>query len=157
VLPVEFERSFEKLAELLASVDHDAVVSFGLADDGALRLERTARNRNGASVADAAGVVAAGAIVPDAPETIASRLPLESIALRLASSDVPHRFSDDAGDYVCNNLFFRLLYEHTVDTKPRGLVHVPPLERWPARRLVDAAALVIGVVAEAVMDPSSAE
>ena len=145
VLPVEYGRSFDMLQPVLRSVEHSAVICFGLADGAELRLERTAQNRSSAEAPDNAGIKASGTIISGAPATLESRLPLDAVAAALSALDAPFRWSSDAGGYVCNDLFFRLL--HAEPDRSCGLIHVPPLERLGEEQLLAAAAKIVEVVA----------
>jgi pyroglutamyl-peptidase len=122
------------------------VTFFGLANGSDFRLERTALNQSSAETTDNAGIKASGPIIARAPESLASRLPLDAIAAALAELDVPFQWSSDAGGYVCNDLFFRVLH-HEPDTCACGLIHIPPLERFPSEKLIEAGAQVLQIVA----------
>jgi pyrrolidone-carboxylate peptidase len=102
-----------------------------------LQIERIARNLNGDSP-DVHGEVRSGTIDPDGPPTLAATL-FDGFAAS------PESFSDDAGCYLCNYLFYRALRR----LRPRGVrvgfVHVPPLAVMPLEaqqrdlaRLIDA-------------------
>ena len=146
VLPVEYGRSFEVLEPILRSVEHSAVICFGLADGTDLRLERMAHNRSSSEALDDAGTKATGPIIADAPASLASRLPLDAIAVALSELRVPFHWSSDAGGYVCNDLFFRLLHSEP-NSSACGLIHVPPLERFGMDELVAAGAKIVEVAA----------
>ena len=145
VLPVEYGTSFDVLEPVLRSVEHSALICFGLADGDEFRLERLAHNRSSSEAFDNAGVQASGTIVEGAPATLASRLPLDAIALALGTQGVPFYFSEDAGGFVCNDLFFRVLHAER-DLTLCGLIHVPPLERLAEEKLVAAGAAIVEAV-----------
>lgn len=140
VLPTEWET----LAALPALLDRhrpDAVLLTGVASRALrTRLERTARNRMGGRVPDAAGRsppsarrVAAGRMVTP----LAPRLPaLRAGVLREHGLVV---VSDDAGDYLCNAAYLETLALLAARIGPaRALfVHLPPLSRGRGRRLDD--------------------
>ena len=55
--------------------------------------------------------------------------------------------SDDAGGYLCNHVFYRVL-DQVDPAKVAGFIHVPPLEgAWYEARLVAAIRLVLEVLA----------
>ncbi len=107
-LPVIWDEAAVKLAALVAEHEPAVVVCFGVAGGtDAFRLERTARNEN-RNGPDNDGTRLRGADIDEAPATYPSGLPLEAIAEALRDADIPVRWSEDAGGYLCNQLFFRV-------------------------------------------------
>ncbi|MCA9560387.1 MAG: hypothetical protein KC583_17680 [Myxococcales bacterium] len=101
-----------------------------------MQVERVARNRC-APRADHLGCgPATDAVVPSGPPTLPTRLPWAD----LIDADVG--VSDDAGDYLCNLVFYRALHDLAL---PRvGFVHVPAAPDAAAvRRLVKAVAATL--------------
>lgn len=91
---------------------------------GEIRLERTARNKVG-PLPDVRGQARPpGEIEPGAPAEIAGTL----FNPHFAASGMS--FSDDAGDYLCNYIYYRALRRLPQSTRV-GFVHVPPLEAVP--------------------------
>jgi pyroglutamyl-peptidase len=135
-LPVRFDLWERELRPLLAAAKPDAVVSFGLsAKTTGITLESTARNRVGLERPDISGACATGACVADdGADVLPTRLPLRDISERLRAADIAIVRSDDAGDYLCNMLFYRLI-EHAAAGGPSvaGFVHVPYLDTQIAR------------------------
>ncbi|SMF12411.1 Pyrrolidone-carboxylate peptidase (N-terminal pyroglutamyl peptidase) [Tistlia consotensis] len=128
-LPTEFAGAAAGLAEAIEAGRPDAVVMLGVAGAGPIRLERLARNASRAGRPDAAGrTQGPGAIDAAAPAAYPSTLPLGALHRALEAAGVPVGWSDDAGGYVCNDLFFRT--RHFVEARglgiPCGFVHVPP-------------------------------
>lgn len=137
ILPVKFGLWESELGPLLASTKPDAVVSFGLsAKATGMTLESTARNRVAVDRADFTGACAASERVnPQGPAIFPTRLPLRDIAEALQRERVPMARSDDAGDYLCNLLFYRLM-EFAAEAggpKVAGFIHVPYLDVQAAR------------------------
>lgn len=60
----------------------------------------------------------------------AKALPLHEIAAALKRHQLPVAPSEDAGDYVCNLLFYRLMAHVEATGAPRvaGFIHVPYLD-----------------------------
>jgi len=130
VLPVRYD-IWPPFAQVLAHEKPDAVVAFGLsAKATGFTLESTARNQLGLGRPDAAGIPAPAARLYDrGVATYPSGLPLGEIKAALTKSDLPLAPSDDAGDYICNLLFYNLM-KHIAEAKaPRlaGFIHVPYL------------------------------
>jgi pyroglutamyl-peptidase len=97
---------------LRAARDHrvDAVLSLGLAaKSGAVRVETAGRNWTHSASADARGSVRQGAILPAKAALLRTPLDPLPILRALTASAIHARLSDDAGGYVCNDLYFRLL------------------------------------------------
>ena len=141
-----------------------ATLALGLASRAShVRLERLARNRSSATDPDARGVRGEGrAVHPGGPEVLACPLPLEALGEVLARAGFSWSVSEDAGGYVCNDLYYRLLHAHHLgrtlregapgagktgphaSAPPTVFVHVPPdAHRMPGL----ARALAEGMVA----------
>ena len=155
VLPTVYAACETEIEILLRDQRPDVCLCFGVAGPGVIRLETTARNRGLNDGPDQSGAVKTDAIATEGPETYASTLPLAEIAEALTAEGVPHEYSDDAGGYVCNHLFYAARHavaRHGLATAC-GFVHVPevrPEVGWAAEiAAFDAAARVIlGVLAE---------
>ncbi|MBI2943367.1 MAG: pyroglutamyl-peptidase I [Candidatus Wallbacteria bacterium] len=125
VLPTEFDASGRRLRELLGEHEPDSLLGFGVsAKAGAFLLERFAVNIDDAREPDNAGHAPAGRpIVPGGPAAYVSTLPLERIHRALERARVPVAYSNHAGTYVCNHVFY--LACHEMRGRPCGFVHVP--------------------------------
>jgi pyroglutamyl-peptidase len=154
VLPTEYKAGLEIFRGLLARIQPDIVVCFGVAGTSdCVRLERFAANAVRADLADALGVCHAGdRIDMDGPARFDSTLPLERIAARLTAADIPHRYSDDAGGYLCNYIFYNLMHETGRGGKPvqSGFIHMPPADApgFSQEKLLAAAKAVIAACAD---------
>lgn len=128
VLPTEWERAPQRLAELYAEHAPKVALHFGVSDKAAgFTVETLATNRC-LDTSDAAGRMPSAAhITRDGCAEIATRLPVEAIVARLRAKRLPVTCSADAGGYLCNTVFYRSL-EHAA-ALPRaaiaGFVHVP--------------------------------
>ncbi len=120
VIEVSFEAS-ETFVRTAVEKPFDAWLALGVNDRASLmRLETTARNRIGPT-ADVNGVVRAGqVIVEGGPDTIASRL-WTGIGEPVPGG--PWEWSDDAGGYLCNFLFY--LASRAFPDRLVGFLHVP--------------------------------
>jgi pyroglutamyl-peptidase len=134
-----------------------AVVCFGLAGERTrITIERFAVNVDDTETADNAGIVRRGVpIRADGPVAYASTLPIEAMARAVAGEGVPVGFSNHAGAFLCNHVFYRV--RHCIDrggkNVPAGFVHLPPYaavsaeDQWrAARALLSAVAEAIGVL-----------
>jgi pyroglutamyl-peptidase len=130
LLPTEYEASLEKLKSEIGNFKPDAVVSFGLsAKAQGFTLERVARNEWSSELPDNGGFRPSDPqILPEGEATCPSTLPLKEMFVDLKDLDLPVAYSDDAGAYVCNHLFYRTM---SMDKASRpsqaGFVHVPYL------------------------------
>ncbi|WP_158284754.1 hypothetical protein [Oricola cellulosilytica] len=130
VLPVSWTEAVPALETVAAGFDPQIAVHFGLdAAAKGFRLERSAHNSVGADRLDAGQMrPSASAIIPNGG-SISSTLPLEDIAAVLEEEGLPVEWSGDAGDYLCNYVFY-----HSAAGACRGLnaamsgfVHVGPV------------------------------
>lgn len=133
VLDVEYDRAWEQLRQAVERSRPAAVLSLGVSVEApGIRLERIARNLDDSALQDEAGVVRrARVIAPGAPATLTTRLPVDDLATALRRRDIPASISDDAGRYVCNHIFYRMLHE-LAPTVAAGFVHVPPFREMLA-------------------------
>lgn len=131
VLPVRYD-IWPDIAEIIDRHRPDAVIGFGLsAKATGFTLESTARNQLGHGRPDAAGTLATSAHLSDGGRsTYPSRLPLREIEAALKQADLPVALSGDAGDYICNLFFYRLMTHAAEHATPRigGFIHVPYLD-----------------------------
>jgi pyroglutamyl-peptidase len=143
ILPVSWARAWPMLeSELDASVR--GVLALGQADIDGLQLERHARNHNGSRVDADGDPPGAQQIVPEGPGTRATRLPLARLQRGLEAGGHPVTVADDAGDFLCNHVFYRLMdhvAHHRADLQA-GFVHVPEPGRMAGEDL-RAAVLVL--------------
>jgi len=104
-----------------------AVVSLGEADCR-LRLERRAENLdNDPSTPDNSGATRiATAIIPGAPLWLPTDLPVDQMMKSLSPAERGAvYFSESAGNFVCNNTFYRLRWELKDTGLRSGFIHVP--------------------------------
>ena len=129
ILPTEFAAAGAALAKAIAEVKPDIVVCFGVAaKTDTIRVERAAWNVVDPQMPDARGhrhksrTVRAGA-----PEGYGTTLPTADIMAALARGGFPARGSNDAGDYLCNYIFYQLMHDIAASGEKRmgGFVHIP--------------------------------
>ena len=130
VLPVDYQAVPDVLAELGRTHSPDIAIHFGLdAKAHGFTLERRARNEIAAGKPDNAGNQADRACIVDGGEDCSSTLPLEAIADELDRARLPWSWSDDAGGYLCNYVFYLSRSSHFAELNPAlsGFIHAPPL------------------------------
>ena len=127
VLPVDYQRVFPALEELLAR-EWDAVVLTGVAVGRPhLSLERVAINFIDRERPDNAGRIPAGPeIVPGAPAAYFATLPLDDLKRAMAATGAPTVLSLTAGAYLCNAASYLALHLLRETGTPCGFLHLPP-------------------------------
>ncbi|MEO6027404.1 MAG: GNAT family N-acetyltransferase [Candidatus Binatia bacterium] len=130
VLPTEFERAGRLIVELIARHRPQMVVSCGLAgDEPCIRFELLARNLDACEAADNAAVCRTGStIVADGPPEYNATLPYASLGSELSLRGIPYRYSDDAGGFVCNHVFYKASHH----IKQEGLPIACGFIHWPS-------------------------
>ncbi len=162
VLPTEYGAGLALMESLLVKIDPDIVLCFGVAGDAErIRLERLARNTVSTERPDAAGDSPVdGAVEKGGPYVIGSTLPLEAIARALQARDIPWEWSDNAGDYLCNYMFYRVMRYLAACAKPAeaGFIHIPNEDApgFSMDRLVEAARVVVDTVTSGYIFPMEA-
>ncbi|MDQ0325707.1 pyroglutamyl-peptidase [Rhodopseudomonas julia] len=130
--------------DLLWQAHHpDVVVHFGVAAEArGFRLERMARNARLARP-DVRGALPQSAELDEAgPSSWRGSLPLRRIHAALASAGIPADFSDDAGDYLCNAIFYRSgrYAAEAGRLVMAGFIHLPFCDSAPASPVRDGVA-----------------
>jgi len=130
VLPVEYGGIPGWLERLGAEFAPDIAVHFGLsAKAEGFTLERLARNEIAAGRPDNAGRLLQSTRIVDGGQDVATSLPVDAIHKALTANKLPVSWSDDAGGYLCNYLFYHSCGKIPAGFAPAmaGFIHVPPL------------------------------
>ena len=129
LLPVEFIRAGEIAFAEYDRIRPAAVIMLGQAGGrDAITPETTAKNVMTARIPDNSGYKPDGVPVSaGGPDVLYSTLPVGRIVEALAALGVPCHASDDAGEYVCNCLFYSML-DRSKEEVPTGFIHVPYLK-----------------------------
>ena len=129
-LPVEFKAVSNLVPEILKQYQPDIVLAFGQCTGDSIRIERVALNIDDARSADNNGYTPTDEqIHADGKNAYFSTLPIKVIQQAMATKNIPAIISNSAGTYVCNHLFYELLYwcdKLSLPTKI-GFVHLPRL------------------------------
>lgn len=129
-LPVVWGKASRKLQELIKANKPMAVISFGQAGEEPVRLETTAHNVRENILDNEKMMPQTLQIYGHAAPALKTGLPIAEIEIRLRTAGIPARVSQNAGTYLCNDIFYTLMYDPGTDNSkkiPRGFVHVPPL------------------------------
>lgn len=151
VFPVDSVVAPQRLNRALREIRPDAVVLLGeAAGSRHLRLETTACNLLDFTIPDIAGRQPRGLTIADGPEFLPSTLPLDRIRRELLRLGIPAEFSDHAGRYLCNQLFFRLRHRLEADARaiPAGFIHLPLAADLPTETAVRALVVIADLLAE---------
>jgi len=160
VLAVEYTGIGPRLEAIGRDFPPDIAIHFGLARSATgFRLERMARNEIRRDRPDNSGHQPEAFCIWEGGQHCVSTLPLETIARRLAAEGFPVIWSDDAGGYLCNYLFYLSASTHFPHFAPdmTGFIHVPPLAagdrgetgRFTLPELERGARIIIATCAEA--------
>jgi pyroglutamyl-peptidase len=130
-LPVLYDDMAKPLDDAIAAWKPDVVVSFGVGHP-IVRVERTARNGYHPSHPkdNAQKPPPRDEIAPSGAATYATALPADDIVAALRAENIGAEPSDDAGGYLCNECFYRLMaWKGAGGAGPatRGFVHVPAI------------------------------
>lgn len=128
VLPTRWDVAPALLEALLARHRPDIAVHFGLAQGATgFRVERTARNRAGANADDGGRLSPRRCPFPGHAPLLRSPLADRRLVLRLRARGLAAALSDDAGNYLCNLVFYRSLAHARARARDGGalFVHVP--------------------------------
>lgn len=130
VLPVKFNAWDEVALPMLEREKPEAVLAFGLsAKTTGFTLESTARNVIAIDRPDFTGACSTvDCVAQQGPRIYPASLPLTDIILALREAGLPHVRSDDAGDYLCNMMFYNLMHlAEKLNLRMAGFIHAPYL------------------------------
>jgi pyroglutamyl-peptidase len=129
VLPTEWAAGPRRLQQVLAQVEPDIALHFGVsARARGFEIEQRARNAC-AATPDASGALPSGAALHACgAEHLAASLPVRHIVARLRRAGIPAYVSRDAGTYLCNAALYRSLEcakDEAAAGRRVGFVHIP--------------------------------
>lgn len=161
-VPVAWRGSAEAILDRLAAAPADSVLVVGVAVSAAsFHVERLGRNCAAVERADDLGELWASAqICEEGPEELRSVAPTRSMVAAITREGLAAELSDDAGDYLCNFTYYRLMAAQAAPTV--AFLHVPQVREFldgagfglaDVARAVQAAA---GAMAEALSRPDAA-
>ncbi len=127
ILPVSFDRSILELKQIIKDTEKNLPrIHIGCSKKTAeLVLERTAVNVRQSSIPDIDGEYY------DVPKSISAhainqqcstKIDIQFLKVKLTEQGVPVKISNDAGKYVCNNVYWTSLQ---FDSSPTLFVHIP--------------------------------
>lgn len=132
MLPISFANSWPELLETIEKENANIVISTGVKHSArGVQLERCATNMMDTKMPDVDNRRPQRmSIVDNGPAAYWTRLPLRMILNDFAREGIASTLSSDAGTYVCNSLFYRLLNWSTNNYDRKllaGFVSFPPV------------------------------
>ena len=139
LIPVGFEVSHRRVAELLEKDSYDAVILVGQAGArDAVTVEKIGINWQQAGIPDNYGVMPLGEkLEEDGPDGIFSKVDINALIKAMNEKGVGARISFSAGSYVCNALYYRTLL--AFPGKETVFIHLPAKELEKSVTALEAA------------------
>jgi pyroglutamyl-peptidase len=159
MLPCVYDASVDVFVEAFDRLKPEAALMTGQASRrGVICVERSARNVANASKPDNRGVALGASALDPGPERLDATTSVGTIARAIRKAGLPARVSTNAGDYVCNHLYYGALrhIRRKGLATPAVFLHLPATpEQGPAsssrRRLsTDDAARALRAAAQAM-------
>jgi pyroglutamyl-peptidase len=127
-LEVSWSTSWEDLEAEIERLHADIVIGTGMSETDAMRFETAGRNL--AKGADNDGVsMDSVPVIEGGPDTVPATLPIAEMAAAMEQGGYATLVSDNAGDYLCNWVFYNLS-TYAANEAGReivvGFIHVPP-------------------------------
>lgn len=152
LLPVEYDRSGELLLENVRQYRPDVVLCTGVAAKrSAVTPEYVAVNVKDSATPDNSGKVCIfDKIVDEGDSALYTNMPLSEVLDAIHSAGVPAAPSFDAGTYVCNDLFYRLMYDIKYSGRKcyGGFLHLPPEDEVSVKEAARAIEAVLLMLAD---------
>jgi pyroglutamyl-peptidase len=145
------------LPRLLKRIKPDALLMFGLAGKArALRVETKARNRI-ARFPDASFAIPKSRVIStESAKSLPIRAPRTALLRAAKSGGLPARLSVNAGDYLCNYLYWHALDAAAKENSPgagpgkAAFIHVPlPSKRFTLDRMIETGEAIARIMAAA--------
>jgi len=135
-LPCVYDACIAEFIDAFERLRPEAVLMTGQAASRAVvSVESVARNRTGASAPDNRGVVRSE-IASEGPAELEATARALDVARAIRKAGVPARVSTNAGDYVCNHLFYAALrhLRERAPATPAIFIHLPATPEQTPRR-----------------------
>ncbi|MBN2383314.1 putative Ig domain-containing protein [bacterium] len=127
-LPVLWDVSWSLLEAAIYLLKPTVLIGTGMAYADAMALETVAKNKQFGT--DNNGVKRSNdPIYPDGPDTLPTGLPVNEMKTAMEQAGYPAVISNNAGTYLCNYIFYHIMYYTTYQTENEivgGFIHVPP-------------------------------
>lgn len=128
-IPTVFNKSIEKLEELLEKENPDITICIGQAGGrDRISVERIAINISDGRIPDNEGNQPIDEVIfEDGDTAYFAKLPIKAMVKEMNSKNIPAEVSNTAGTYVCNHLMYGLLYNinKKYPNMKGGFIHIP--------------------------------
>ena len=125
-VPVVFGKCALPVFEALENETYNAVLLIGqAAGRKAVTPEMFAHNLRFARIPDNAGQTPIDEPIAEGPLALAAAVDVRNIASAILSAGIPAEVSYSAGAYVCNDLYYQVLWHEKSRTLPVCFIHVP--------------------------------
>lgn len=133
-LPCVFGEANRVLGETIGELRPDVVIAVGQAGGRAdLSVERVAINVDDAPIKDnSQQQLVDTPVVEGGPVGYFSTLPIKAIVRAMREAGLPASVSQTAGTFVCNHVFYGLMYCTAGTAIRAGFIHIPYLPRQAA-------------------------
>lgn len=125
ILPVKLNSSYQILNKKIEEINPEVIILCGqAASRKVISIETTAKNiiTKKVSVDDEVDVNNS-VIIENASDFYCSKFPTNEALSRLISLEIPVELSSNAGEYICNSLYFKTLHYHP--NIPSVFIHFP--------------------------------
>ncbi len=127
VLPVSYNRAKKAVKYILETIDPRIVLSFGLSPQRTVvSIERIALNYAHSRIPDNDGVFLSHArIINEGPIALESTINTQRARDIFIENGIPAIVSYHAGTFLCNYVFYLMLYYSMVSERKAGFIHIP--------------------------------
>lgn len=127
ILPVTFKGAFLAFKKVFDDFKPDYIILSGLAKNRTqLTIERIGINWVDARIPDNDGVqIKAQKIDERGPDGLFTTVPIEKVIALSESAGSPMKLSTSAGEYVCNDLLYKVLCYVKDKNVPATFIHIP--------------------------------
>lgn len=132
ILPVTFDGAFATFKKSFDEFCPELVILTGLAKNRkTLTVERIGINWVDARIPDNSGVIKVSQKIDDnGPDGLFTTIPITSIIDIISNSGVAIKLSTSAGEYVCNELLYKVLCYTKDKNSQVTFIHIPGLDNY---------------------------
>ena len=129
ILKTEYKESEREIIELIERIKPDKIILTGVSEaDAKIKIELIAKNNCSCSIPDNKGFIPKkNRIELNGSNKYKSSIQLEVIKQKLTEYSIPFCLSNNAGDYICNFVYYRVLHHIKKNMLPIGcmFLHIP--------------------------------
>ncbi|MFA6756048.1 MAG: pyroglutamyl-peptidase I [Bacilli bacterium] len=145
-LPVVFDECYKELEKVIKKEKPDYVINIGVATSrNEISIESSAKNIKKSNIKDNSGNIFLNEskIINNADEILKTSIDINKILLELKGYKIPSYISNDAGSYVCNNVYFYSLYNEKQYGYKALFIHVPGINSMDIQMMNKAIKIII--------------